>query len=169
MKKVISFLVLITLCLPIQQVSSKSNKLEVDRSYQVIFLDNKQVKIPDEYKMISYNDHVYLPLRYMSELLEIPISYEKEKGIYIESSDFILGPKVNSDQAKLVAFEEYQVKKIKKWEIRILTKDELQLRPEDKKDLTPVYYVLNCELQDGDSINIYVSSNKAEHNFKIKQ
>ena len=46
-----------------------------------------------------------------------------------------------------------------------MTSEELKQRPDDPEDMTPVYYVLDAEKQDGALIRIYVSSNKASHHF----
>jgi hypothetical protein len=108
-----------------------------------------------------------IPIRYVSENLGFLISYIKENNSLSIEHDRVIGPSASLDQAKLVAFEDYHVKNIVKTEIRILNKEELKQRPDDKSDETPVYFVLDVEDTNGTLFKIYVSSNKSSHNFKI--
>jgi hypothetical protein len=49
-----------------------------------------------------------------------------------------------------------------------MTQDELKQRPEDPKDITPVYYVIETISNADEKVTICVSTNKREHNFILK-
>jgi hypothetical protein len=105
----------------------------------------------------------------MSENLKFITSYDKNtKTILISTNLINFGPTVTNDQAKLVAFETYHIKKINSVTLRILNEIELKQRPEDTKDTTPVYYVIEVTDEKDQALIIYVSSNKREHNFILK-
>jgi len=165
MKKKIISAVLILSILPMHQAIGQASTIKAYLFPVKFIVDNVETNVPEEYALLNYNNHVYVPIRYVSEKLGFLISYDKDQNSIFMQKDFVLGPSVSLDQAKLVAYETYHIKTINKSEIRMLDDKELKNRPADEGDLTPVYYIIDAEKQDGSLLKIYVSSNKATHNF----
>jgi hypothetical protein len=160
-------ILIILLFLPVQQALGEAKTIQAYLFPVKLLMEGKEITMPEEYAVLNYNNHIYLPIRYVAENLQFLISYIQENNTITIDHDRVIGPSATSDQAKLAAYEDYHVKKVTKVDIRILTKEELAHRPDDPKDITPVYFIVDTVDQNDAPLRIYVSSNKASHNFII--
>ncbi|QGQ99642.1 hypothetical protein EHS13_34655 [Paenibacillus psychroresistens] len=167
MIKRIMILSIILLMLPVQQALGEAKTIQAYLFPVKLSVAGKEVTIPAEYTVLNYNNHIYLPIRYVAETMQFLISYIPEYNTLSMDHDRVIGPSATFDQAKLVAFEAYHVKQVTEVGIRILTKEELSHRPDDPKDETPVYFIVDTVDQNDAVLRIYVSSNKASHHFII--
>jgi hypothetical protein len=167
MTKRIMILLIIFLILPVQQALGEANSIQAYLFPVKITVDGKEFTMPAEYTVLNYNDHIYLPIRYVAETLESLVNYTPDNHSLSINHPTSVGPSATIGQAKLAAFEDYHVKQVTKVEIRILTEEELTHRPDDPKDVTPVYFIVDTVDQNDSALRIYVSSNKASHHFII--
>jgi hypothetical protein len=144
-----------------------SDKIELLLFPVNITIDGHEKMMEDDNLILNYNGHAYLPIKWMSNNLNnFFVSYDNiSKTISITTNNRSQGPLVTLDQAKLVAYETYYVKKINAISPKFLTQEELKKRPEDSTDMTPVYYVIDAINDADEKVTICVSTNKKEHNF----
>jgi hypothetical protein len=150
-----------------------SDKIELLLFPAKITINSQEIIMEDDNLILNYNGHAYVPIKWLSENLNnFSVNYNnKSKTISIFTGDIVnhsTGPMVTLDQAKLVAFETYYVKKLNTISTKYLTQEELKQRPEDPTDITPVYYVIDAINDADEKVTICVSTNKREHNFILK-
>lgn len=149
-------------------LSKASDSIEVT-IFPIKFIINGKEKTVDnnEYTVFNHNGHAYVPVRFIAENLGAYIGYDHAaKTITLDNDNRILGPKVNRDQAKLVAFETYRLEEIYSVELRMLSDTELSKIPKDPKDKTPVYFVILGKDKSSMEVTVYVSSNDVAHHYK---
>ncbi|PUA39212.1 hypothetical protein C8Z91_10575 [Paenibacillus elgii] len=77
------------------------------------------------------------------------------------------GASVKLEEAQKFAIDKFNLKKILSSELRLLTEKERTRLTDEQKKLTPVYYVIVGENNEGKEITVYISSNSMNDYFSI--
>ncbi len=77
------------------------------------------------------------------------------------------GALVKLEEAQKSATDKFNLKKVVSSELRSLTKEERAHLTNEQKNLTPVYYVIKGENNEGNEVTVYISSNSVKDHFSI--
>lgn len=147
--------------------ASAGNEESVHYFPASVYLENETLTFPNDLFVFEHHGNAYAPLRFMAESMGYNVQYDPNaNSIHLnDMKNIVLGPTVDPRDAKLLAYEKYHVKSIDSFTLRGLNDEERKLMPDEAKNLTPIYYVLNVTDQNNENAIIYVSSNNVEHNF----
>ncbi|NEW05958.1 hypothetical protein GK047_08040 [Paenibacillus sp. SYP-B3998] len=173
MKRVIGGLFL-GISLTFTSVSSASTStLEVFNSPVKYVFNGAEILLDEEYTSLNYNGHMYAPIRFVANNLGSRVDYSSETNTLIFDSPPTTGVghrNVSRDQAKIVAYEKYQLKHVDSdTSIRVLTDDEKKQIPDEAKDGIPVYYFVKGVDDSEKEITICVWSMNKEVSFVYSQ
>ncbi|MDO3679822.1 hypothetical protein [Paenibacillus ehimensis] len=77
------------------------------------------------------------------------------------------GAAVKPEEAQKLAIDKFNLKKIVSHELRLLTEKERTHLTDAQKNLTPVYYVIKGDNNEGKEVTVYISSNSIKDYFTI--
>lgn len=129
-----------------------------------LMFNDKLEDIPAPYRIFNHEGNAYLPVRYLAEKMKFIVDFDPVAGTIIFEDDFVVGPSVTIEQAKLVAYEKYQLTKVSTPIFRNVTNDEFILRS-DPNDLTPHYFVMEGINNQQEKVTVFVSTNQRENSF----
>lgn len=64
-----------------------TGKIEADLFPVKLWLNGEQKKLPEEYEILNYGGHAYVPIRYLAEQLGGKVSYDEREGAVSVSSE----------------------------------------------------------------------------------
>ncbi|RKN74857.1 DUF4362 domain-containing protein [Paenibacillus ginsengarvi] len=78
--------VLFGLLLALSPFAYATGKIEVDLFPVKLWLNGEQKKLPEEYVILNYSGHAYVPIRYLTEQFGGKVSYDEREGAISVSS-----------------------------------------------------------------------------------